>query len=123
MVLMKLLVSDTKQMSRRGTELTNSVSSGPAHKVDGDNNGFLGLPRYVSRKHTHGQSLCGPETEDDVVGHQQACLGGSVLVDDCHEDDGSNKRRDHINSHGDQILASLPADPCRAEKNDNDKDA
>ena len=70
---------------------TYGTSYGPGDKVCCHHDSLLGLPSDVSRVHTHSESLRGPETKDHVVGHQKTGLGGFVLVDNSHQDSGSDE--------------------------------
>lgn len=100
------------------------VSSTPGEEVHGDADRLLGLASDVSGKHTHSETLRGPESEDNPVTDEEAGAGSTVLVLDSHDDNSTNESpsielgqcdlnvcwrnlRNHEYSHGEQILFRL----------------
>lgn len=76
----------------RGRRLTDGITSRPRDEVGSHNNGLLGLTGNVSSDHRHAQGLRSPETEDHVVGDEEADLGSLVLILDSHQYSGADER-------------------------------
>ena len=69
----------------------NSVTGCPGDECGCYDGRLFGLAGDVSGDHTQGEGLSGPEGESQVVADQEADLGSLVVIDDCHEDNGSGE--------------------------------
>lgn len=115
----------------------DGVARGPGDKVHCHYDGLFGLAADVAGEHAHGECLCGPEGQHDVVAEEQTDLCRGVFVDDGHQDGGSDegsfsvvsnfhihtrlkgsekdRLRNDIDAHDKQILLVLLHQPGRAE--------
>jgi hypothetical protein len=70
---------------------TNCVTRAPCDEVHCDADRLFSLPSHITREHTHSETLCSPEGEDDPVADKQTGSGRIIGVLYSHDHDSADE--------------------------------
>jgi hypothetical protein len=99
---------------------TSGVTGTPCEEVHGNADRLLRLPSNITCQHGHSQTLCSPESEDNPVTDEKPSSCRVVRVFHCHDDNGADEGWNHKDSHSQQILTRLLAQPRRTHQCEDD---